>query len=103
MLAEKFKSHDHPQAVLAAAAKYTDEISVQDGQEFGPFSGQGKQESSFDQSYFDEIHRSTGEPIMIVDHAISWPVSEYPKTLCYQCQTQTAAARMYDQYLTVGT
>ena len=99
LLGEKFKSHDHPKAVLEAAIKYTDAISIQDGPEFGPFSGQGLHESSFNQTYFDKLHQITGKPILIVDHAMSWKTPGRPKTLWYQCPTQTEAAKMYDQYL----
>ena len=99
LLGEKFKSHDHPKAVLDAAVKYMDVISIQDGPEFGPFPGQGRHESSFDQEYFDELHHDTGKPILIVDHAMSWKTPGRPTTLWYQCPTQAEAARMYDKYL----
>lgn len=102
LLGEKYKSHDHPSTVLEAAVKYVDVISIQDGPEFGPFPGQGRHESQFNQAYFDRLFADTGKPILIVDHAISWKTPARPQTLWYQCETQADAARMYDAYLTAA-
>lgn len=100
ILGEKYKSHDHPSRVLKAALPYVDVISIQDGPEFGPFPGQGKHERTFDRSYFDQLHKQTGKPILICDHAVSWKTPGRSKTLWYQYDSEAEAARSYHAYLT---
>jgi len=96
---EKYKAHDHSDAVLQAAAKYVDVISIQPGPEVGPLPGPGRHESSFERDYFDEVHKLTGKPIMICDHAISWWSKERPVTLWHQYHTIDEAADSYARYL----
>ncbi len=99
LFGEKFKAHDHTDAVLKTAAKYVDVISIQPGPETGPQPGQGRHEAFFDEGYFDAIHKLTGKPIMICDHAVSWWTESRPVTLWFQHASPREAVVSYSDYL----
>ncbi|MEM9883062.1 MAG: hypothetical protein AAF800_09120 [Planctomycetota bacterium] len=99
LLGERYKSHDHHDGVLRAAARYVDAISIQDGPEIGPLPGPGRHESVFDRGYFDHVHGITGKPILVCDHNISFRTEAHPVTLWHACDTPEQAAELHTAYL----
>ncbi len=99
LLSEKFKSHDHPEAILRLAGKYFDVISIQPGPTQGPDVGQGPDESIFDPMYWENLHRLTGKPLFITDHGFSFFTEAHPRTLWHQFVSETEAATFYDHYV----
>ncbi|MEM7657205.1 MAG: hypothetical protein AAF399_13810 [Bacteroidota bacterium] len=100
LLSEKFKMHDHPEAILRLAGKYFDIISIQPGPTIGPDAGQGPDESEFDPAYWQQLHALTQKPILITDHGFSFFSQEYPRTLWHQFASEAEAAAFYETYLT---
>lgn len=97
---DRFKAHDLPAAVLEAAARHTDVLSVQPGPEVGPLPGPGRHESVFDRAYFDDLHVRSGRPILICDHTVSFRTEAYPVTLWHQFTNQNQAGQAIAKYLT---
>lgn len=99
VMSERFKKHDHTDAIIELAGRYYDVICVQPGPTTGPEAGQGPDESEFDAAYWRKLHQMTGKPIFICDHACSFYTPEYSRTLWHQFETETEAAHFYDFYL----
>lgn len=99
ILGEKYKLGDHPDEVLESVAPYVDVISIQPGPTRGPDVGQGPDESVFDEAVWKRLHELTGKPVLICDHAISFPTKEFPRTLWHQAPDAAAAGRLQAEYL----
>ncbi|MEM6392145.1 MAG: hypothetical protein AAF797_05185 [Planctomycetota bacterium] len=99
LFGERYKSHDHHDGVLLAAAKYIDVVSIQDGPEVGPMPGPGKHESAFDTDYYNRLHQLTGKPVLICDHNVSFKTESHPVTLWHACDTAEQAAQLNADYL----
>jgi len=85
--------------VLKAAAKYVDVISIQPGPEKGPGPGTGKAERKFNTEGFENLFLTTGKPIIICDHTVSFYTKEYPVTLWHQFASQQLAGDAQTNYI----
>ncbi len=96
---ERYKMHDHPEGVLSVASRYVDVISIQPGPELGTLGGPGRDETVFDEAYWLDLHKQTGKPLLVVDHAVSFYTPQRPVTLWHQFPNQEEAAKAYRSYL----
>lgn len=84
---DRYLYNDMPVEVLEEALPWIDAVAVQ------PYG------TVFDKAVFDRIYRFARKPILICDHAISFPSERYPQVGWENCATETDAARAYEQYL----
>lgn len=96
---ERYKLHDYNEAVLKAASKHVDVISIQAGPEVGPLPGPGRDETTFDQVHFDWVHQVTDKPIYLCDHNVSFKTNEYPVTLWNQFENDVEAGNCLAGYM----
>ena len=95
---DTYWASDLPETVLREAAKYIDVLSIQFGPEKSPFPGSGY-EATFDIDFFRHLHELTGKPVLLADHAISFPDPEYKQTLWHQEPSQELAASAYKAFV----
>lgn len=84
---DRYMLTDTPTEVLEEALPWVDVIAVQ------PY------ELKFEKAAFDRIYRIARKPILICDHAMSFPIERYPKTGWQMCESESDAARAYEKYL----
>ena len=84
---DRYMLTDLPIEVLEEALPWVDVIAVQ------PY------ESKFEKAAFDRLYRIARKPILICDHAMSFPTDRYPKTGWPKCESEADAARAYEKYL----
>lgn len=87
LFGDRYLQVDIPSEVLEEAVPYLDVVSIQ------------PTGITFDKEYFGNLHALTGKPIMICDHAVSFPTPGYPETVWPQRPTEKAAAQAYSAYL----
>jgi hypothetical protein len=98
VLGDRYWLSDTPAGVLGEALRWIDALSIQYGPEQGAHPGRGY-ERSFDRERLAALHASTGKPIMISDHNISFPTAEHDRTLWHQAPSRTDAADLYREFL----
>jgi len=84
---DRYMLTDVPTEVLEEALPWIDVVAVQ------PY------ELKFEKAAFDRIYRIARKPILICDHAISFPTGRYPKTGWQKCESEADAAQAYAKYL----
>jgi hypothetical protein len=84
---DRYMLTDMPAEVLEEALPWIDVVAVQ------PY------ELKFEKAAFDRIYRIARKPILICDHAMSFPNERYPKTGWQKCESEADAARAYENYL----
>lgn len=98
---EVYWASDVPDEILDEALPYLDAVAVQYGPERSPYAGPGY-ERAFDEKFFEALHRRTGKPILIADHAITFPTATFPSTLWHQAESQEEAGRLYRDFVTAA-
>jgi hypothetical protein len=93
---ERYLAGDHPESVLKAAAPYIDSVSVQPGDRYTDLYPPG---TVFPEAEINALHGLTGKPVLICDHAISYPTAEHPRTIFEQAASETEAARLTQSFL----
>jgi len=93
---ERFLAGDHPESVLKAAAPYIDAVSVQPGDRYTELYPPS---TVFPEDEINALHSVTGKPVLICDHAISYPTTEHPKTIFEQAGSEREAARLTQAFL----
>jgi hypothetical protein len=84
---DRYLLTDMPTEVLEEALPWTDAIAVQPC------------EPRFEKDRFDRVYRISRKPILICDHALSFPTARYPETGWPKCASEADAARAYEEYL----
>jgi hypothetical protein len=96
VLGDRYLAGDAPDIVLLAAAPHIDAVSVQPGDRYTELYPPS---TRYPEKAIEQMHRVTGKPVMICDHAISYPTGEYPKTIFEQLPTREEAARATAEFL----
>jgi hypothetical protein len=84
---DRYMLTDMPTEVLEEALPWIDAVAVQ------PY------EARFEKARFDRVYRIARKPILICDHAVSFPTARYPETGWPKCANEADAARAYQEYL----
>jgi len=93
---ERFLAGDTPDEVLAAAGDCVDVISVQPGDGYTDLY---LPSDPFPAEELERIHKITGKPLLICDHQISFPTSEYQATTWTQLADETVAATATERFI----
>ena len=93
---DRYLLGDHPTEVLRAAAKWIDAIAVQPGDLYAPLYPPS---TRFAMDEFRQLHEVTGKPVLICDHAISYPTHEEPRTIFEQAPNEAEAALAIERFL----
>jgi len=93
---DRYLIGDHPDGVLREAAKWIDAVAVQPGDLYAPLYPPS---TRFAAEEFRRIHEITGKPILICDHAISYPTEEHPRTIFEQAPSEAEAALAIEEFL----
>lgn len=102
LMGDRFHLRDHPDEVLEEAAKFIDVLGIQPGDHFFPPLEKltRPDETWFDTTEFDRLHRLTGKPVIIADHQCGFFDQQTPKTGgWFQYATVGEAAASYDRFL----
>src|SRR5262249_54588107 len=84
---DRYMLTDMPPEVPEEALPWIDAVAVK------PY------ETRFEKARFDRVYRIARKPILICDHAVSFPTARYPETGWPKCASETDAARVYEEYL----
>lgn len=96
---DRFLLGDHPVGVLREAAKWIDAVAVQPGDLYAPLYPPS---TRFAADEFRQLHAVTGKPVLICDHAISFPTPEEPRTIFEQAPSEVEAALAIEEFLTAA-
>lgn len=86
---DRYLLGDHPPGVLRQAVKWIDAVAVQPGDLYAPLYPPS---TRFVVDEFRKIREVTGKPILICDHAISFPTKQHPRTIFEQEPSEGEAA-----------
>ena len=93
---DRYLLGDHPTVVLRQAAKWIDAVAVQPGDLYAPLYPPS---TRFAVDEFRRIHEVTGKPVLICDHAISYPTRQHPRTIFEQAPSEGEAARAIARFI----
>ena len=93
---DRYLAGDAPECVLKAAKPWIDAVAVQPGDRYSPLYPAS---THFPEAEIDLLHAITGKPVLICDHAISFPTAEHPRTIFEQMPDEAAAARATADFL----
>jgi hypothetical protein len=96
ILGERYLAGDAPGNVLRAAAPYIDAIAVQPGDRYTKLYPPS---TRYPEAEIERLHRVSGKPVLICDHAISYPTPEEPKTIFEQAEDERAAAEASERFV----
>lgn len=93
---DRYLAGDAPVSVLKAAAPWIDAVAVQPGDRYSPLYPPS---TAFPADEIEELHRITGKPVLICDHAISFPTQAQPRTIFEQMPDEASAAKATAEFL----
>jgi agarase len=93
---DRYLAGDTPESVLKAATPWIDAVAVQPGDRYSPLYPPS---THFPEAEMDRLHAVTGKPVLICDHAISFPTAEHPRTIFEQMPNEAAAAKATADFL----
>ncbi|MEM6916997.1 MAG: hypothetical protein AAF491_10575 [Verrucomicrobiota bacterium] len=93
---DRYLAGDAPTAVLKAATPYIDAVAVQPGDRYSRLYPPS---TRFPEEEIEHLHRVTGKPVLICDHAISYPTKKYPRTIFEQMPNEAAAVEATRKFL----
>lgn len=93
---DRYLAGDAPKGVLEAAAPYIDAVAVQPGD---IYSRLYPPSTVFPEEAIEHLHQITGKPVLICDHAISFPTAEHPLTIFEQMPSEAEAVRATRDFL----
>ncbi len=93
---DRYLLGDHPTGVLRHAAKWIDAVAVQPGDLYAPLYPPS---TRFAIDEFRRIHEVAGKPVLICDHAISYPTRQHPRTIFEQAPNEGEAALAITRFL----
>ena len=100
ILGERYLAGDAPENVLRAAAPYIDAVAVQPGDLYSKLYPPS---TRYPEAEIERLHRLTAKPVLICDHAISYPTPEHPKTIFEQAENEQAAAQASERFVRQAT
>ena len=89
ILGERYLAGDAPANVLRAATPHIDAVAVQPGDRYSKLYPPS---TRYPEAEIERLHSLTAKPVLICDHAISYPTPEQPKTIFEQVENERAAA-----------
>lgn len=92
---DRYLVGDAPTEVLEEANPYIDALAVQPGDLYAPLYPPS---TKFPGEELRRMHRITGKPILICDHAVSYPTAEHPRTIFEQAPNADAAAAVISDF-----
>lgn len=93
---DRYLLGDVPDCFLEAVAPWIDGVAVQPGDRYTRLNPGG---TVFPEEAFDHIHRVSGKPVLICDHAIPYPTKEYRRSVFEQMPTEAQAAKAIQRFL----
>jgi hypothetical protein len=93
---DRYLAGDAPEAALKAATPWLDAVAVQPGDRYTPLYPAS---TRFPEAEIGLLHRITGKPVLICDHAISFPTAAQPLTIFEQMPDEAAAATATADFL----
>lgn len=93
---DRYLAGDAPSCVLKAAKPWIDAVAVQPGDRYSPLFPAS---TEFPAEEIGKLHQVTGKPVLICDHAISFPTRTQPRTIFEQMPHETAAATATVEFL----
>ncbi|MSU50859.1 MAG: hypothetical protein EXS37_17520 [Opitutus sp.] len=93
---DRYLAGDAPESVLKAAKPWIDAVAVQPGDRYTPLYSAS---THYPDADIEALHAITGKPVLICDHAISFPTVEQPRTVFEQMPDEAAAARATADFL----
>lgn len=93
---DRYLAGDAPASVLKAAAPWIDAVAVQPGDRYTKLYPPS---TRFARREFQRLHRLLQKPVLICDHAISYPTPDQPRTIFEQAPTRAEAAHSVDEFL----
>ncbi len=93
---DRYLVGDAPTSVLRAAAPWIDAVAVQVGDRYTPLYPPS---TRYPARAIRRLHRITGKPVLICDHAISYPEPDAPRTIFEQVPDEAEAVAATDRFL----
>ena len=93
---DRFLVGDTPSAVVEAALPWIDAIAVQPGDRYSPLYPPG---TIYPEREMERLHQLTGKPLLICDHAISFPTAKHPRVIFEPKPDEGAAAAATAEFL----
>ena len=87
---DRYLAGDSPTFVLQAVTPWIDAVAVQPGDRYTP---QYPASTHYPAAEIAQLHQVTGKPVLICDHAISFPTAAEPRTIFEQMPNEDAAAK----------
>jgi hypothetical protein len=96
---DRYLVGDTPTVVLQEATPWIDAVAVQPGDIYAPLYPPS---TAYPSEELQLIHQITQKPILICDHAISFPTEKHSKTIFEQMPTEATAASAIKKFLTAA-
>ncbi|MEM9480710.1 MAG: hypothetical protein AAGA58_13735 [Verrucomicrobiota bacterium] len=93
---DRYLAGDAPAGVLLAAKPYIDAVAVQPGD---IYSRLYPPSTKFPEDAIEHLYQVTGKPVLICDHAISFPTPDHPRTIFEQKPSKEEAIRATQDFL----
>jgi hypothetical protein len=93
---DRYLAGDHPEEVLQAVKPWIDAVAVQPGDRYSPLYPPS---TEFPNPEIQMLHTVTGKPVLICDHAISFPSATHPLTIFEQMPDEPSAAKATGSFL----
>jgi len=93
---DRYLAGDHPVIVLQAVKPWIDAVAVQPGDRYSPLYPPG---TEFPNAEIEMLRTVTGKPVLICDHAISFPTAAHPLTIFKQMPDEPSAAEATRRFL----
>ncbi|MEM9280938.1 MAG: hypothetical protein AAGA96_03865 [Verrucomicrobiota bacterium] len=93
---DRYLAGDAPTEVLEAARPWIDAVAVQPGDRYSPLYPAS---THYPEEDIEHLHRVTGKPVFICDHAISFPTEGQPRTIFEQMPSEEGAAQATRNFL----
>ena len=93
---DRYLAGDAPISVLEAATPWIDAVAVQPGDRYSPLYPPS---TAFPADEIEALHRITGKPVLICDHAISFPTQTESRTIFEQMPDESSAANATTEFL----
>ena len=90
--------HDTPDSVFRVIARFVDFVSVQMGPACSPRPGPGY-EAEWNPDRLWRLHHLTGKPVLVADHAVSFPDARGRDTLWHCMPGPAAAGDVYRRFV----
>lgn len=93
---DRYLAGDHPEKVLQAVKPWIDAVAVQPGDRYSPLYPPS---TEFPDVEIEALHAVTGKPVLVCDHAISFPTAAHPLTIFEQMPDEPSTARATKSFL----